>query len=151
MHWWENVLKGKQVVHQNFTLVHLVLILPTEGQILLLAAWGHSTFSVSSCQCPFPPQGPQPASAGSVCHIAPQNWVETQPLQCSFISVHCIKFPAFHRIIKVGRSLHDQLVQPPAQQHLNHPQLYPLELHPEHFQNQWLHRVVGAFLGLGKH
>lgn len=77
----------------------------------------------------------------SVCHVTSHNRVESQYLQArSFILLHCIKFPAFHRITKAGRDLQDQLVQPPAQHHLNHPKPDPQEPHPDHFQKQWLHQ-----------
>lgn len=112
----------------------------------------HSYCLSMPIKCPFSTTGVPAHLCGlSLCHVTSHNWVETQSLQaCSFILAHCIEFPAFHRITKVGRDLHDQLVQPPAQHHVIQSKQFPQEPHPEPFQEQWLLQGSRHFPWLGE-
>lgn len=136
VHWWENVLKCTAECHMSTS----GLDPAHRGADSARGSMGiwQSYCLIMEIKCPFSTTGAPAHLCGfSVCHVTLHNWVEIQSLQvCSFILVHCIKFPAFHRITKVGRDLQDQPVQPPAQHHLNHPKPHPQEPHPEHVQKQ---------------
>lgn len=116
---------------------------PDPAQRDRFCLWQHGdngTVTVSPCQ--WSVLLPQPTSAGSVCPTS-HHRVETQSLRVhSFIWVHCIKFPAFHRITRTARDFPDQLVQPPAQHHLHHPK--------SHIQKQWPQQGSWHFPWLGK-
>lgn len=154
VHWWEKCTEMQPGYRPECRMSTSGLDPAYRGTNSACGSTGiwHSYCLSMPIKCPFSTTGVPAHLCGlSLCHVTSHNWVETQSLQaCSFILAHCIEFPAFHRITKVGRDLHDQLVQPPAQHHVIQSKQFPQEPHPEPFQEQWLHQGSRHFPWLGE-